>query len=326
MLAGGLGIAWLVGSGAWPFFWQIVTGPDREYLGVSRLFDPGERIVQFLTQFFFPWGLLSAAGVALAVLNIGAILRSARSAPGARTLLARPLLFSAFFLGWWFESSFLQMPHDYVVAPTVLLAVTAVLGLWPPIRPRFIGWGLVLAFAIVAVSRHPLVNRQRLALWSLCWTEGSSAELRNRLQLTRMTHTPDWVRLGQVAEFLRQQDLHDGELTCFCPSATDLYLELDLKPSTPAVHFELFYTHFLNHAEEIRQQLNASPQRYVVTDLRFPAVFLGKTWDEPADPPPELPPNFPEDWHQRFPWSEPIVFRSGFYLVHRVTGPVNKLR
>jgi hypothetical protein len=120
--------------------------------------------------------------------------------------------------------------------------------------------------------------------------------------------------------------LQDRELTVFSPSATSLYFDLDVQPSTPGLHFELLYTAFHSHTEEVRQQLNASPQRFVVSDIRFPAVVLRKTWQEPSDPPLSLPPNFPKDWAQAFPWSEPIVFRSGFYLVHQVSGPVEKIQ
>jgi hypothetical protein len=41
-----------------------------------------------------------------------------------------------------------------------------------------------------------------------------------------------------------------------------------------------------------------------------------------------LPPAFSRAcaaWRDVFPWSEPVVFRAGRYVVHRVEGPVRRL-
>ena len=42
------------------------------------------------------------------------------------------------------------------------------------------------------------------------------------------------------------------------------------------------------------------------------------------DNPLALPSSFPQQFADRYPWREPIVFRSGRYLVHRVTGPADR--
>jgi hypothetical protein len=44
-----------------------------------------------------------------------------------------------------------------------------------------------------------------------------------------------------------------------------------------------------------------------------------------AEPSDALPPDFPDQWRDVFPWSEPILFRAGRYVVHRVTSPVVRL-
>jgi hypothetical protein len=38
----------------------------------------------------------------------------------------------------------------------------------------------------------------------------------------------------------------------------------------------------------------------------------------------EPPPHFPKPLDEIFPWSEPIVFCSGRYAVHRVSKPIRK--
>jgi hypothetical protein len=325
LLVGALGVLWLVQSGAWPYFWHIMTGVNRDYYANSRAFSLGTRLLLVLSQ-FYPWDCVYIASVPLALLALWSALSAASPSGSFPLPLARRALLGVFFLGWWAQASFLQVPHAYVLAPSILIGCTVLVGLAFRLRSVWVGWLLLLAFVVLAAAYHPLLHGPRLSLWSRCWREGSSADLRNRLQLTHMTHTPDWVRLNEVAEYLRRQGLEDRELTVFSPSATSLYLDLDLQPSTPGLHFELLYTAFHSHTEEVREQLNASPQRFVVSDIRFPFLVAGKPWQEPRDPPPALPADFPADWAQSFPWSEPIVFRSGFYLVHRVTGPVQRLQ
>jgi hypothetical protein len=324
LVVGALGVLWLVQSGTWPWFWGTMTGLNRDYFAASRTFPPVERFLNLLTH-FFPWDLVWLAVVPLCLLTLARALLTPGKRWATTPALARPLLLSGFYLGWWLQTALLQFPHEYVLAPVVLLGWAVFLALLPGVKPAFLGRGIVLVLLLLALVWHPLGRWERFSLWGRCWREGGSLDLRNQLQLTKMTHTPDWVHLEEVADFLRGQDLQDGELTCFTPSAESLYLDLDLRPSTPFVQFEFVLTFFPDRLQEVCRQLNESPQRFVVTDLRYPAVRTGKVWEESADPL-ALPPNFPKDWKQVYPWSEPIVFHSGRYLVHRVTAPVQRLR
>ena len=77
---------------------------------------------------------------------------------------------------------------------------------------------------------------------------------------------------------------------------------------------------FRGHADQVRADVAASRQRYVVTDWTktFPTAdekFL-PTEGECAEPDGRLAALRPQ-----FPWSEPVVFRAGRYLVHRVRAP-----
>jgi hypothetical protein len=183
-------------------------------------------------------------------------------------------------------------------------------------RLRRIGAAVVVTasalFVTLAAWNHPLLRRDRVALWGRCFVEGSTPAVRNALTLTDRT---DWVRLEEVAGFLRARGPRDGELTCYDNGTITLYADLGLRPSTRYVH--------LNHTiddssapyrREICRALASSSQRFVVQDL----LARGKAADggPPATPAAE--------WEAVFPWPQPVVFRSGRYLVHEVIKPVER--
>jgi hypothetical protein len=149
--------------------------------------------------------------------------------------------------------------------------------------------------------------------------------LRDRLNLTRGRFTPLYARLEQVAHYLRTQGVGDGEVLCSSSTTHLLYLDLNLRPAVPYAHFETVVALFPRHNDLIREQVSHGGQRYVVSDLRS---LLRSPADAAAEQPGQplaLPPQFPPEWANVYPWSEPVVFRQGPYLVHRVTGPPLRL-
>jgi hypothetical protein len=165
---------------------------------------------------------------------------------------------------------------------------------------------------------HPLANVDRLALWPRTWQEGSSAELRDRLALIDARNTTDWQDLSRVRAYLAALNLRDGELTCYNNSTLSLYFDLDLRPSTRFLLFDMLLNFFPSRREEIRHDLDASRQRYIVSDLRSVDLSRGQAAAELPGRPMSLPPEFPGAWSSLFPWNEPIVFRSGRYVVQRL--------
>jgi hypothetical protein len=95
---------------------------------------------------------------------------------------------------------------------------------------------------------------------------------------------------------------------------------MDLSPSTRFVLLEPALLMFRDHAEQIRNELKISPQRYLVSDLRQLNLTAEEAAVEIAGHPLALPP-FPNRPMNKealadFPVDLPIVFRSGRYLVH----------
>lgn len=317
LLAGLAGAAWLVRSGSWPYMWSVLLDWNREY-------DSGKdglvwRAILLLV-WFRPWGWCQLVAVPWA---IGVVVRGV--AHSAKNTADDAMLPCAFYLGWILQAGFVQRAYGYVHASAMLLAL-GVLGavVWPRCTAvlRLLLVTCLMGFALPA---HPLLAPERLSWWGRCMGEGSTPAARDALAMEILTETPTWTDLARVAEFLRTQGLKDRELTCFHNSTHPLYLELGLEPSAPFLHWGTFLGAFRSKREFMRRQLEQSPQKLVVSDLfavGFKLSDLARAADRDA---PRLPADFPARWAKYFPWTEPIVFRSGRYVIHRVTGPVREL-
>jgi hypothetical protein len=232
---------------------------------------------------------------------------------------------AAFYLGWLVQAAYLQKPYEYVLASILPLALTVVAGYRWRLRWPALCWTIGAACAALALVRHPLLQPSRLAVWGRCWQEGSTPELRDRLKLTAGPDSPDWSELALVADELQRLRVADYELTCFHNSPHPVYLDLGVRPSTPFLHFGTLLYYFPNREEQIRQILSSSPQRYVVSDLYQPCLTPTEMGAQRRAVTASQPPDFPDRLRDVFPWSEPVVFRTGRYLIHEVRGPVGRL-
>jgi hypothetical protein len=328
LLVGGLGILWLGCSGTWPYFWEVFLGWNPEYAAVMRA-APWWARLGYAGVRLWPWGLVSLAGVPLAALAVCRGLpglqggRASRPPAGGTPAPRGSLsLLGAFYLGWFVQATLVQVPFDYTLAPQVFLGLTLLLGWdWPG---RTVLWAraALAALALMAVVEHPLLQRQRLSAWGACWQEGGGAGLRDRLQLTEEVA---WEDLEAVAVYLDAQHLRDRELTCWNNATHPLYLELGLRPSIRYLHVDTVLKYFPRHREEVREEVAACGHRYVVSDLAAAGWTRAQAvaWARSGRP---LAAALPPGCGDAFPWSEPVVFHSGRYVVHRVTGRPVALR
>jgi hypothetical protein len=297
--AGGLGIAWMVQSGTWPYFMDMVNNWLPYYYSAGPV---------YMLRSLWPWNLIHIVAVPLALVAIlqGMILfappTSEKYLPGR---LLQSLL-AGLYLGWLIQARFLQQGWDYTFVPPILLGLTVLGGFgWP--GQRYLSWALsflVLGFAIVAAWHHPGIRPGRLALWARCIREGSAPQLRDRLSLetdrrgpTRLNNSR-WSDLMKVADFLRKQHLRDGELTCYHMSTPPLYVELGLKPSTRFDYILNDFYMFPRCRATILDTLFRSRQRLLVSDAEAMKEF---------SPVLAYPMYLREE-----------IFRSGRYAVHRV--------
>jgi hypothetical protein len=144
------------------------------------------------------------------------------------------------------------------------------------------------------------MNLQRLAMWPRCWTEGSSTQLRATLAHGTF---PAWQDLNQVVEFLREQRVQDGELTCLNVHSVHVFRELRVQPATRYWCTLILQDLFKRRAASIDAAVQENTSRFIVTESVESVLTNGGSADE-------------------FPWNLPVVFEAGTYKVHATSIPL----
>jgi hypothetical protein len=326
MLTGGVGMALLWWSGSWSAFWDVLLRWDMaEYLHTASAGIP-ER-TWFVFKLFRPWSFVHVVALLIAAVVVVRVLHRPTSPghSGAGGGPSQEPLLAGLYLGWFVQANYVQYEFAYHLVPALFLALTLLGGRrWLVGRSR-VGGVLVASFGALAAVWHPALDADRLALWGRCWREGSSAEIRNRLAFNSEPMSPDWVALERVAAFLREQQLGDRELTCHSYGTNPLYLELGLMPSTRFINPQEVLYLFGSREQQIQNELIASPQRYIVTDLQA-AGFSKQQAAREEENWRALLANLAPARAERFPWCQPVVFRAGQYLVHQATPPTEAYR
>ncbi len=227
-----------------------------------------------------------------------------------------------FYLGWVAQAYFLQHLFDYVHAPAILLSLLLLTAALAGADRSFWRTGGIVAFALLAVAASPVFSARRLEVWRDCLSGPVSPRLQDRL-----THfsNPDREDLQRVADFLRREGAAGRDVCLFNSDFVSLYQTLNLRPPTKFIYFYELATFFPERSAELERALSESGHRYVVTDLV--SCGMPQAYAEAIGPDGPLapPPAYPTDRQDAYPWSHPVVYRSGTYLVHRVDGPVGRL-
>ena len=276
VMIGAIGLFFLWWSGSWSYFWEIFLVWNRDYGGVTRRLDIRFATIGVFWYLFLPWSLAPCLAVFFAVAALKREI-GAEQSPIAPSQPSRPklALLAAFFLGWLFQALVFQLPHQYVLAVTVIPAVVLIAALYqwrrlPPVPATM----RMCLFALLALVWTMAFQLGRLPLWAHCCREGSTPELRSLLAMRRNTaYSVDAKELADVERFLVSQKAKDGEVTCMSGCTHPLYLDLNLKPSTRFPQVEMTCLFFTKHRQEVLNELNASHQRFIVSDL----VWTGMT-------------------------------------------------
>ncbi|WP_339732535.1 hypothetical protein [uncultured Gimesia sp.] len=327
LVLGAVGIFWIWQNGVWPSFYETFTEWNPEYVAARKAGWESMRFAQFLYR-FYPWFLLHLVAVPLALLALKDYWNNSRNTetdtaiePGKRDFV----LLACMYLGWLFQSVMFQHLFDYVHPPSHLLAITVIGGyLGSRFQSRSLSWGWksgMAFFLMMVVLSFPGFKPQRAMLWKTCVMNSSNAQLKS--QLTLMVQV-DWEDLEAVKQYLKSQNLKDEELHCYNSTLVYLYPELALKPATRFVFFDSALIFCPNHRNELYDAINESPQKYIVTDL-IDSGFKHKSALAKSSNPEQLtPPDYPVSMKGAYPWSHPVVFRSGRYLVHKVERPLGQ--
>jgi hypothetical protein len=305
LLVGAGGVACLIASGAWPAFLEIMLVWNRQYAGYDVSEGLGWLYVAGFVVRFFPWVLVHLAAVPVAITHI----RNGRIGIRESTGLVSPLL-AVFYLAWLFQAFVLQHLFDYIHVSAILLALTIIMR-HVLTAERFIPRASLIAFITVALMMHfPATYGQRLSVWRRSIEEGSTPELRDRLALNA---DMNWTKLEEVREFLVQNEVRDGELTCFSMRTTPLYFQMGFRPSTRHVFLHNCLVIVASERSAIHADLAASRQRFVVCDL----FGIRSDSGELGNANPETRP-LPAAWQPPSRWADRVVFRAGRYVVFAV--------
>jgi hypothetical protein len=222
----------------------------------------------------------------------------------------RRQLLAAFYIGWFGQALLLQHIYDYVHVPPLLLAIAVLCQRCVVSAPGLARTSIVALLLLGVGTSLQFVTRQRLACWSDCFRDGSSAELRDRLSmLPRMS----WAELHRVQVFLEARGIQDGELTCLSTRTIPLYQALNLHASTRYPFLENVLFVFKKQHERVLADVAASRQRLVVCDVlltrwRHPASALEPESEQQASDDPEA---------AVFPHAG-LIYQSGRYAVYSV--------
>lgn len=327
LVLGAAGILWMWQNGAWPAFYETFTEWNPEYVAARKAGWDTLRFAQFLYR-FYPWFLLHLIAVPLALLAIRDYWKQRNASADHASLAAGVrdfFLLSLMYLGWLFQSYAFQHLFDYVHPPSHLLAIAVIggyLGRRSCQQSLSWGWkgGMALFFVLVVLS-FPAFKPKRAQLWTTCVLNSSNAQLKADLAMLVQV---DWNDLEAVKEFLKAQNLKDQELHCYNSTLVYLYPELSLEPATRFVFFDSVLVFCPNHRDELYAAINESPQKYIVTDLIDSGFGREAALAKSNDSDQLTPPDYPVSLKGSYPWSQPVVFRAGRYLVHQVKRPMGK--
>ncbi|MCA9057795.1 MAG: hypothetical protein KDA85_04825 [Planctomycetaceae bacterium] len=307
ILAGIPGLVWLFRSGAWPHFLEMQLEWNPEYLASGRARRNLERIT-WMWMRFHPWWVVHIVAVPMAIRWLRSGVRARRfesddanTAAGNTTRcdVKRPqLILAALYLSWLAQTSVLQLAMDYIQVPALMLGMILLASARWELSVPLRRMGIVV-FLFFALLNSPQLYPQRLQQWTRCFREGSTWDLRDQLACGLL---PDWKHLADVAEFLEQQQVQTGDVTCFNVHCIHIYDRLQLLPSTRYVGISSLLELFPSRRDAIATDVRECGARFVVVDLAES---------------PELPEVFPVDGE--------VVFSAGDFRVYATRSPGDTL-
>lgn len=274
-LIGVVGVWYLITSGTWAAFTEVMTAWNVGYLD-STLHAIHTRWGIFV--WFPPWNFLAPLTVIFALIAIvDARLWTGRFRPPEQGGLLHPIAFrgvwftggtdeqryaraclGAIYILWVLQGIVLQRSYLYIHVAEVMIG----LAVWAAHRwnaaALIFGWLFIVQACWVFAPQsmgdaainnaavrevftpHLLFDRRRNAHWPDCFRPLHGAE-RNQLydDLRREVIHPaniGWVELGEVADYLRTRQIGDEQLVCWHDSPHALYLMLNVKPGIRFMH------------------------------------------------------------------------------------------
>lgn len=320
LIAGAIGMLWLISTGAWEPFWDVALRWNPEYFASRQNRWTAERVAG-LYQWLFPWWWAHLIALPVALNQVVRLYSRGRFATTPES--HHRAVLAAFYLGWMIQVMCLQHPLLYIHASGVLLALgIAVDAAYRRSVDQPTAWPLLAATVSLLVVTTPATSFSRLSWWGACLREGPTTAAQDALQQSPIVNR---TQLEPVLSFLRESDIEDGELTVYSGYLVGIYRALDLQPSTRFALLDVEARVFPSRVSEMTSALSRSRQRFVVSNLIESGFPPEQIDPETTHTEPQLPTAFPASRLAEFPYNQRLVFRSGPYLIHEVHSPVGTL-
>jgi hypothetical protein len=303
VIAGGLaaglpGVIWMTASDTWPWFSQMAFDWNVEYLASSQQKKDLHRVLQIYAR-MQPWWLVHIFAIPLALQAVWQVARRVFLRQGVADSARSFCILCTCYLAWLFQAIAIQHSLDYIHVPPVLLGLAVIFVRLASVPVAVCRVAFVLML-ILGIGASPLTSPPRAGVWGECVTQGSTPRV--QAALSRMGY-PDRQAAAQVADFLRQQHVTDGQVTCLNGHSVHILHELQIQPSCRYWCLWILQGLFPSHSDEIKDSILTSTHRYVVTE-ETACRALGLDMDT-----------------QQFPWNLPLVYQSGTYRVYEVPRP-----
>ncbi len=322
LIAGAAGLGWMVGTGSLSAFLEQSREWNPHYFTARADHWTLERFAPMAIR-FLPWMLLHPVAFVVSLGRIRqALTMHDRGGTGGDSLPAslRSTVLAAIYLAWCIHMFLLQHLFDYVHAPGVLLAILVTsdwLARWHPPPARLASY----AFAVVAFFSCPYLDTARIANWKVAVSAEQTEETRDQLACFE---NPDRTDLEKVAAFLKSEGAVDGEVLVYNSDTVSLYRRLEFFPPAKFIYVDECVVYVPSMAEGILQTLKQTGHRYVVSDALTSGMPFRRIRELVPEGVQENPVRLPGT-KGIYPWGQPVAFRAGWYLVHKVSEDSNRI-
>ncbi|HEX4608342.1 MAG TPA: hypothetical protein VH092_09060 [Urbifossiella sp.] len=377
LAAGAAGIGWLVATGTWAHFVDVFTNWNTSYFDqmASELGERYEFQLSYFPPWSL-FAVLAVPVALLNLIDarpwavrgegecpefVGRWLPGwFYAGPADADARATRAVLAALYLSWLLTAFLLQKRYHYVHVPETLIMIAVLAAnrwviaapvlvlqfgvmVWVAAAPALTGspvpswtWeGRVFRHVVWA---YPDRCPDRLRWWTACLARQVPGEVRNGVAFQSDFFAGiDSAEIDEVAEYLREQDVREGEVMAWNDSPHAVYLALG--HSRPPIRFlHLSTATGMGEGQYARVKAEvervAPGVRFVVSDLRRLSLFYDygdqlRITEPGPSAEDHLPPVVPMDSRGVFPLNQPTVFRSGGgrgrYVVHVLIGPIGEI-
>jgi len=314
----------------------MLTTWNGDYFQAGRSRWTFERYIAH-SQRLWPWILLHLPALVISVISISRALSHSRRPCDWDSSRHSEILLAACYVGWIVQAFAFQQLFDYIHVPGLMLAI-AVCIQWKSTRQPFnqssssqssandgrtgtLVWPAVVAFSMLALVSSPTIQWNRQRHWFSC-LQGCAGgvvapEVKDDLAISPL---PRWKELQPLIDKLRELHVTDKSLLAYNGNLIHLYPALDLHPATRYVYLDVLARCFPRRRSEMLAELERCNIEFVVSDLQEDG------WEQDAVDESLLPVEISERSALLFfPYNQTPIFRSGGYVLFRISRPPRSL-